>query len=162
MIREETKDMEKIKFNNETSLELYVISSTSEHLTFSVLDDVRNGLEEICKDVENTEVIRMISVNDSGDETTLKGYAGYTNLVSMKTEYGVTTNIDYETTDDTTKSGFVEEVHDITTVVLQKPTQIETVTSELDALKESQALQDGAIEELAEVVSEMAESEETE
>ena len=149
--------MEKIKFNNGTSLELHDISSTSTQLTFSVLDDVRNGLEEICKNEESTEVIKMISVNDSGDETTLKGYAGYTNLVSMKTEYGVVTKTDYETTDSTTASGFVEEKHDITTVVLQKPSQVETVASEIDALKESQALQDGAIEELAEVVSEIAE-----
>ena len=139
MIREETKDMEKIKFNNEVSLELYVVSSTSAHLTFAVLDDVRNGLEEICKDAENTEVIKMISVNDIGDETTLKGYAGYTNLVSMKTEYGVTTNIDYDTTDSTTASGFAEEKHDITTVVLAKPTQVETMASAIEELQKSQA-----------------------
>ena len=149
--------MEKIKFNNGTSLELHDISSTSTQLAFSVLDDVRNGLEDVCKDEDNTEVIKLISVNDSCDETILKGYAGYTNLVSMKTEYDVTTNIDYETTDSTTASGFVEEVHDITTVILAKPTVIDKVASELEELKESQALQDGAIEELAEVVSEMAE-----
>lgn len=149
--------MEKIKFNNETSLELHDISSTDTSLTFSVLDDVRNGLEEICKDAEKTEVIKMLSVNDAGEETTLKGYAGYTNLVSMKTEYGVVTNIDYDTTDDTTESGFAEEVHDVTTVVLQKPSQIEAVASEIEGLKESQSLQDGAIEELAEVISEIAE-----
>ena len=146
--------MEKIKFNDNTSLELHDISSTSEQLTFSVLDGVRDGLEEICKDAENTEVIKMISVNDEGEETTLKGYAGYTNLVSMKTEYGVTTNIDYDTTDATTESGFAEEVHDVTSVVLQKPSQI---TSAIEELQESQALQDGAIEELAEVISEMVE-----
>lgn len=150
--------MKKIKFNDGTKLPLHDISSTSERLTFSVLDDVRDGLEEICKDAEKTSVIQFLEVNEeTQDETVLKGYAGYTNLVSMKTEYGVITNIDYETTDSTTASGFAEEAHDITTVVLAKPTQIETVASEIDALKESQALQDGAIEELAEVVSEMAE-----
>lgn len=136
--------MEKIKFNNEVSLELHDISSTSTQLTFSVLDDVRNGLEEICKDTENTSVIKLVSEN----ETTLKGYAGYTNLVSMKTEYGVVTNIDYETTDDTTESGFVEERHDITTVVLAKPTQIENMTSAIEKLQESQAEQDETIAEI--------------
>ena len=149
--------MEKIKFNDGTDLELHNISSTDTSLTFSVLDDAKDGLEEICKDVENTSVMKMISVNDAGDETTLKGYAGYTNLVSMKTEYGVVTNTDYETTDSTTASGFAEERHDVTTVILQKPSQIEAVASEIEGLKESQSLQDGAIEELAEVVSEMVE-----
>lgn len=140
--------MEKIKFKNGTSLELQSISSTNASLTFSVLDDVRNGLEEICKNEECTEVIKFVSVNDSSEETTLKGYAGYTNLVSMKTEYGVITNINYESTDDTTESGFAEERHDITTVVLEKPTQIETMTSAIEELQESQEEQDETIAEL--------------
>ena len=149
--------MEKIKFKNGTSLELYNISSSGSSLTFSVLDEAKKGIEEICKQEENTEVIKYISVNDSGNETTLKGYAGYTKLASIKTEYGVVTNIDYESTDDTTESGFAEEVHDVTTVVLNKPSKVE---SDIAEIQESQKLQDGAIEELAEVVSEMAGSEE--
>lgn len=151
--------MEKIKFKNGTSLELYNISSTGASLTFSVLDEAKKGLEEICKQEENTEVIKYISVNDSGDETTLKGYAGYTNLTSIKTEYGIVTNIDYESTDDSTESGFTEEIHDVTIVVLNKPSKVE---SDIADIQESQKLQDGAIEELAEVVSGMAESEVTE
>ena len=143
--------MNKIKFNDGTRLPLHNISSTSSQLTFSVLDDVRDGLEEICKDTDKTSVIQFIEVNEeTQDETVLKGYAGYTNLVSMKTEYGVVTDIDYETIDNTTACGFAEERHDVTTIVLQKKTEIEK-------LKESQVLQDGAIEELAEFVSEMVE-----
>ena len=150
--------MIKIKFNNGIRLPLHDISSTSTQLTFSVLDDARNGLETICKDADRTSVIQLIEVNEeTQDETVLKGYAGYTNLVFMKTEYDVVTNTDYETTDSTTASGFAEEKHDITTVLLAKPTEIEVVSSEIDALKESQSLQDGAIEELAEVISEIAE-----
>ena len=114
--------MDKIKFNDGTKLPLHNISSTSEQLTFSVLDDVRNGLEEICKVTENTSVIQFLEVNEeTQDESVLKGYAGYTNLVSMKTEYGVITNIDYETTDNTTASGFAEETHDVTSIILRKP-----------------------------------------
>ena len=113
--------MDKIKFNDGSRLPLYDISSTSSELTFSVLDDVRNGLEEICKDVEKISVIQYLNVNENTqDETVLKGYAGYTNLVSMTTEYDVTTKIDYETTDSTTESGFAEEKHNITTMILQK------------------------------------------
>ena len=48
--------MEKIKFNDGTKLPLHNISSTATQLTFSVLDDVREGLEEICKDAEKTIV----------------------------------------------------------------------------------------------------------
>lgn len=136
--------MEKIKFNNEISLELHDISSTSTQLKFSVLDDARNGLEDICKNAENTSVIKLVSEN----ETILKGYAGYTNLTSMKTEYGVVTKIDYDTTDETTESGFAEERHDITTVVLAKPTQIEHMASAIEELQESQAEQDETIAEI--------------
>lgn len=150
--------MNKIKFNDGTKLPLHNISSTASQLTFSVLDDVRDGLEEICKDTEKTSVIQYINVNDdTQDETVLKGYAGYTNLVSMKTEYGVVTNIDYETTDSSTESGFAEEKHDITTVILQKPSQAEIMASELAAIQESQAIQDGAIDDLANAVSYLAE-----
>ena len=137
-----------IKFNDETRVTLHNISSTDSRLTFSVLDNARNGLEEICKDAEKTSVIRLLSVNNAGEETTLKGYAGYTKLVSMKTEYGVTTNIDYETPDSTTGSGFAEEKHDVTTVILAKPTQMETVTSVIEDLQASQAEQDEIIAEL--------------
>lgn len=141
--------MKKIKFNDGTKLPLHDISSTSSQLTFSVLDDVRDGLEEICKDTEKVSVIQFLEVNEeTQDESVLKGYAGYTNLVSMKTEYGVVTNIDYETTDSTTASGFAEETHDITSVVLQKPSDIETVTSAIEDLQESQAEQDETIAEL--------------
>ena len=141
--------MNKIKFNDGTRLPLHDISSTSTHLTFSVLDDVRNGLEEVCKDVDKTSIIQYLDVNEeTQDETVLKGYAGYTNLVSMKTEYDVITKIDYETTDSTTESGFAEERHDITTIILQKPSQIETFASDIEELKESQAEQDETIAEI--------------
>lgn len=141
--------MNKIKFNDGTRLPLHNISSTSLQLTFSVLDDVRNGLEEICKDAEKTSIIQYLDVNENTqDETVLKGYAGYTNLVSMKTEYDIITNIDYETTDSTTESGFAEERHDITTMILQKPSQIETFASDIEELKESQAEQDETIAEI--------------
>ena len=138
-----------IKFADGTRLPLHKISSTGLNLTFSVVDDVRNGLEEICKDTEKTPVIQYVSVNDDTlNETVLKGYAGYTKLVSMKTEYGVTTNIDYEAPDSTTESGFAEEKQDITTVILSKPTQLENMTSAVEELQESQAEQDEIIAEL--------------
>ena len=93
--------------------------------------------------------IQFLEVNEeTQDENVLKGYAGYTNLVSMKTEYGVVTNIDYETTDSTAASGFAEETHDITSVVLQKPTQIETMASAIEDLQKSQTEQDESIAEI--------------
>lgn len=145
--------MERIRFNNETTLDLNDISSSDLTLTFSVRDDLRDGMEAICKNHECTDVIKLLLVNESGEESVIKGYAGYTILQSIKTEYDVVTNIDYETTNPDTESGFAEEVHDITTVILRKPTKVE---SDIAALKDSQAIQDGAIDELAEVVSEIA------
>lgn len=142
--------MNKIKFNDGTRLPLHNITSTSEKLIFSVLDDVRNGLEDICKNTDALSVIQFIDVNEeTQDESVLKGYAGYTKLVSITTEYeGLTSNIDYTTTDSTTKSGFVEEKHDVTTVTLQKPSQIAAMTSAITELQESQAEQDDTIAEI--------------
>ena len=142
--------MEKIKFaNGGTRLPLHNISSTDTELTFSVLDANKVNLEEICKDTENTSVIKFVNVDENTqNETVLKGYAGYTNLVSMKTEYNVTTNIDYETVDSTTVSGFAEEMHDVTSVVLRKPSQVEKMASAIGDLQESQLEQDETIAEL--------------
>lgn len=146
--------MEKIKFNDGTSIKLHQISSTDTQLTFSVLDDDKAGLEAILKDEEKTSIIQLVLVNEESlDEKVVKAYSGYTGLSQMKTEYGVITNTDYETPDSSTTSGFAEEKHDITTSILNKPTLIE---SEIAKLKESQAIQDGAIDDLGEAVSEIA------
>lgn len=153
--------MDKIKFSDGTKLPLHHISSTPTQLAFSVLDDARDGLEEICLDAEKTSVIQYLSVNeDTLDETVLKGYAGYTKLVSMKTEYGVITNIDYDTVDKTTESGFAEESHNVTTVVLIKPAKTDSGLEQIKEIKEALALQDGAIEELAATVSDISEGQE--
>ena len=146
--------MEKIKFNDGTSIKLHEISSTDTQLTFSVLDDDKAGLEAILKDEEKTSIIQLVLVNEESlDEKVVKAYAGYTGLLQMKTDYDVITNTDYETPDSSTASGFEEEKHDITTSILNKPTVIE---SEIAKLKESQAIQDGAIGDLGEAVSEIA------
>lgn len=150
--------MNKIKFSDGTRLLLKDISSTAISLTFSVLDDSRNELEAILKDSEKTTLIQFLSVNETTqDETVVKAYSGYNTLKTIKTEYGVVTNIDYSTQDETTESGFAEEKHDITTVILIKPSKTE---SELAAIRESQALQDGAIEEMASMLSNISEGQE--
>jgi len=146
--------MEKIKFNDGTSIKLHEISSTDTDLVFSVLDDDKTGLEAIAKDSDKTSLIQLVFVNnESLDEKVIKAYSGYTGLSQIRTEYGQITNIDYETPDASTQSGFSEEVHDITTCILKKPTYIEAA---IKTLQDSQAIQDGAIEDIAEVVSEIA------
>lgn len=138
--------MEKIKFNDGTSINLHQISSTDTQLTFSLYDADMNSMKEFLQNSSNTSIIKMIDFNeDTQDEKVIKGYAGYTTLASMKTEFGVITNIDYENTDDTTDSGFIEEYHDITTIILGKSNKTE---SDIAALKESQAEQDESIAEL--------------
>lgn len=147
--------MEKIKFNDGTRMQLNSISSTATQLQFSVLDEDKNALEALMKDEEKTSVIQLLSVaENTGEETLVKGYAGYTTLHSMSTEYDVVTHTDYSTPDRNTESGFAEETNDVTLVTLRKLTKLE---SQVDELKESQNLQDGAIEDLATVVSELAE-----
>lgn len=149
---------EQIKFANGVSYDLSKISSVNNNLTFSIKDVDKVELEKLLKDTSNVKIIKLISKSEeTQDETLIKAYAGYVNLSIMKTEYGIVTNIDYSTQDETTESGFAEEKHDITTVILIKPSKTE---AELAAIRESQVLQDGAIEEMASMLSNISEGQE--
>ncbi len=143
-----------IRFTNGASEDVHNMQSTNDVLTFEMYDLDKNAWESILIDRNNTKIIQYLQKDtETLDETLLKAYSGYVNLDQMLTRYGVVTNIDYETQDDSTQSGFAEESHNITTITLRKPSQVE---SELEKLKESQTIQDGAIADMAGMISDIA------
>lgn len=136
------------------SYDVQNVRSTDSLLKFELCDVDKMVLESILKNKENVNIIKYIQKDmNTQDETLLKAYAGYVNLSQMDTKYGVVTKVDYETRDETTQSGFAEEKHDITTVSMMKVSKVE---SDIEKLRETQELQDGAIEDIAGAISDIA------
>jgi hypothetical protein len=143
-----------IRFANNAFYDAYNMQSTNDMLSFELYDVDKNVLESVLTGKDNLSIIKYLQKDmETLGETLLKAYSGYVNFEQMLTRYGVVTNIDYETQDDSTQSGFAEESHDITTITLRKPSQVE---SELKKLKEAQTIQDGAIADIAGMISDIA------
>lgn len=146
--------MEKIKFTNGNSYELQGYDSTQTQLNFRLYESDVNAMKEMLQDSSNTSLIQIVDVNEeTQDEKVLAAFKGYTNLSAISTEYGVVTSNDYSTEDDSTESGFAEVKHDISKFSMTKASKVDIA---LESLKESQAIQDGAIGDLGEAVSEIA------
>lgn len=146
--------MKKIKFANGNSYELQGYDSTQTQLNFRLYESDTNAMKELLQDASNTSLIQIVDVNeDTHDEKVLVAFKGYTNLSAISTEYGVVTSIDYATEDDSTESGFAEVKHDISKFSMTKASKVDIA---LESLKESQSIQDGAIDDLGEAVSEIA------
>lgn len=146
--------MKKIKFANGNSYELQGYDSTQTQLNFRLYESDVNAMKEMLQDASNTALIQIVDVNEeTQDEKVLAAFKGYTNLSAISTEYGVVTSNDYSTEDDSTESGFAEVKHDISKFSMTKASKVDIA---LESLKESQAIQDGAIGDLGEAVSEIA------
>ena len=146
--------MTKIKFTNGNSYELQGYDSTQTQLNFRLYESDVNSMKEMLQDASNTSLIQIVDVNEeTQDEKVLAAFKVYTNLSVISTEYGVVTSIDYATEDDSTESGFAEVKHDISKFSMTKASKVDIA---LASLKESQAIQDGAIGDLGEAVSEIA------
>lgn len=146
--------MMKIKFLNGESFELQGYDSTQTQLNFRLYESDVNVMKDMLQDASNTSLIQIVDVNEeTHDEKVLAAFKGYTNLSAISTEYGVVTSIDYATEDDSTESGFAEIKHDISKFSMTKASKVDIA---LESLKESQAIQDGAIDDLGEAVSEIA------
>lgn len=143
-----------IRFSNGESFELQGYDSTATQLNFRLYESDVNSMKEMLQDSSNTSLIQIVDVNeDTQDEKVIVAFKGYTNLSAISTEYGVVTSNDYSTEDDSTESGFAEVKHDISKFSMSKATKVDIA---LESLKESQAIQDGAIGDLGEAVSEIA------
>lgn len=140
--------MEKIKFNNGTSYELHGITSSGDDLDFTVYDEDPNTMIAFLKNDSNTSIIKLVDVKES-EEVVRKGYSRYEILAGMNVAFNVVTDINYDVEDASTDSGFQEIKHDVLTFTLKRKSKIEK-------LEDGQTIQDGAIEDLAEAVSDLS------
>lgn len=109
--------MNKIVFSDGTELEVSSITKTGSAIKIEIdSSDANSIIQKFSNDPDKTSVIRYYAGIDL-----LRGYSGYTEMASLQYIPHVTTAIDYETTDDTTESGFAETYTDKITVIMQKP-----------------------------------------
>lgn len=147
--------MIKIRFANGESFELQGYDSTSTQLNFRLYESDVNLMKALLQDALNTSLIQIVDINeDTQDEKILVAFKGYTSLAAISTEYGVVTSIDFAVEDDSTESGFAEVKHDISRFSMNKASKIDLAIA---SLNDSQAIQDGAIEDMGEVLSEIVE-----
>lgn len=152
--------MEKVKFNNGMTFPLIVNGVNDfmkDQLILNFTPELRN-LDEIERIVEAKENTQRIEILDDKDALLrpFNGYVIYDSITLNKGQF-----IGYETvpaTDGDTAAGdnsdMPKEVYsDVVTVTLRR----NDLRDEIRKIQEGQELQDGAIAELAEVVSTIAE-----
>lgn len=111
--------MKKIIFSDNTELEISNISDAGSDLKIEIeSSDVNSIILKFHKNSAATEVMRFYVGIDL-----MKGYAGYTEMTNLQYVPHVTTSVDYETTDNTTESGFAETYADKTIVTMRKPAE---------------------------------------
>ncbi len=109
--------MKKIIFSDNTDLEISNISETGNSLKIEIdSSDANSVIQKFNDNSAATGVMRYYVGIDL-----MKGYSGYTEMKNLQYIPHVTTSVDYETTDDTTESGFVETYTDKITITMQKP-----------------------------------------
>ena len=108
--------MHKIRFSNDTEIEVSGVSQAGDILSIQIETSDLNAVREAFKD--KPEVTRRMKYYVGAD--LLRGYAGYTKLSGITYQPDVVKNIDYSVEDDTTESGFAETVVDVVTVQMQK------------------------------------------
>lgn len=109
--------MKKIIFSDSTELEISNISETGNGLKIEIdSSDANSIIQKFYNNPSATDVMRFYVGIDL-----MKGYSGYTEMKNLQYVPHVTTSVDYETTDDTTESGFSETYADKITITMQKP-----------------------------------------
>ena len=119
--------MKKIRFSDNTELEIYNISCSGNTLTVEVLNGNSTDLETLFKDSDNLAVLQYYV----GTEL-VKGYSGYTQMQKYEKRMNQTISTDYSTPDSSTESGFAEEKADISVITLIKPEKIEAVADKTE------------------------------
>lgn len=120
--------MEKIRFQNETEMEVSGVTLTGDMLQIEVETSDVNGLVSTFKDnAAATAIMRYYVETDL-----LRGYAGYTKLSGITYTPNVVKNIDYNTADATTNSGFAEDHVDKVIVYMEKVPAIVSVSAKTE------------------------------
>lgn len=120
--------MNKIRFANDTEMEVYGVTQSGDTLHIEVdTDDVNAVIDKFRANSAATSVMRYYVGTDL-----LRGYAGYAKLASIHYVPDVLRDINYEVVDPATASGFQETRVDTVTVTMQKTQEgIDSITAQL-------------------------------
>ncbi len=143
--------MQKIRFANEKEMEVTGVTQAGDTLRIETESTSVDALVTLFKDnpAATSRILYYV------EEDLLRGYAGYTDLIGIDFVPNVVKDIDYTVPDDTTESGFKETVVDAAQIILKKEDQMLLAIHNLEA---GQNIQGGAIQDLGDVVSALAEA----
>ena len=123
--------MDTMKFKDNTEMEIIgALKDATDGLEIKIAVEPGRTMDTIVEtftDPEKTAVMRRYD----GPQV-LEGYSGYTIMQSATYQPDVTMSIDYEQTDPTTASGFVEEKVNLCTVMMRKVPAISVVARQTD------------------------------
>lgn len=117
--------MKKIRLVDNTEIEIYNITESGSTILIDILNADANNMETSFSNSANLETIQYYVGTDL-----MKGYAGYTEFPWYKKVRNQTIDIDYNTPDPSTKSGFEETKADIFTACISKPDAVTVVSSQ--------------------------------
>lgn len=118
--------MNKIVFSNNTEIQISNVIQSGDTLTVTVDTPDVNSVIEMFRSKSMTSVMRYYAGTDL-----IRGYAGYTKLQDVSFTPDVVVNINYETEDATTESGFAEQITDRCTVTMKKISMLATVAGQI-------------------------------
>lgn len=114
--------MKKIRFVDQTEIEIYNIVQSGETLRIDILNGDATALEGVFKDADNLAVIQYYV-----DADMMVAYARFNQLQSYTKRMNQVLAVDYTIENETTGSGFAETKADVFTVTLTKLPKIEVV-----------------------------------
>lgn len=117
--------MNKIVFSNNTEIQISNVTQSGDTLTVTVDTPDVNSVIERFRNKQATSVMRYYAGADL-----IRGYAGYTKLLGASFTPDVVVDINYETEDATTESGFAEQVTDRCIVTMKKVSMLATVAGQ--------------------------------
>lgn len=119
--------MNKIRFADNTEIEVNSISQVNDMLSITINTDDINSVISQFRDTTKTSVMRYYSGTDL-----LRGYSGFTQMEKVSFTPDVVISIDYNETDSTTESGFVEEKADQCIISMKKVPEIVNVANQTE------------------------------
>ena len=117
--------MNKIIFSDNTEIQISNITQSGDTLTIAIDTSDANYVIDKFRDKLATAVMRYYT-----DTDLIRGYAGYTKMHDVRFEPNVVTSVDYNTTDQTTESGFVEYTTDRCIVTMKKVSMLVSVAGQ--------------------------------
>lgn len=117
--------MNKILFSDNTEMQIEKVTQSGDVLNISINTSDATSVIAKFRDKSATSVMRYYSGIDL-----IRGYAGFTMLQRVSFAPNVIINIDYETEDKETESGFLEQTADQCTVTMKKKPLIVSVAGQ--------------------------------